>query len=50
MLPIVAKVFERIVNRQLYVYLEENQFLHPEQSGFRPNHSMLDALLKATDD
>ena len=49
-LPIVAKVFERIVHRQLYVYLEENQLLDPEQSDFRPNHSMFDALLKATND
>ena len=48
-LPIVAKVFERIVHKQLYEYLERNQILHPDQSGYRPKHSTLDALLKATD-
>ena len=48
-LPIVAKVFERIVHKQLYEYLERNHILHPDQSDYRPKHSTLDALLKATD-
>ena len=48
-LPIVAKVFERIVHKQLYEYLERNHILHPDQSGYRPKHSTLDALLKAID-
>ena len=48
-LPTIAKVFERIVHKQLYEYLERNHILHPDQSGFRPEHSTLDALLKASD-
>ena len=28
---------------------ERNHTLHPDQSGYRPKHSTLDALLKATD-
>ena len=48
-LPIVAKVFERIVHKQLYEYLERNHILHPDQSSYHPKHSTLDALLKATD-
>ena len=39
----------RIVHKHLYEYLETNHILHPDQSGFRPKHSTLDALLKATD-
>ena len=49
-LPVIAKVFEAVVHRQLYQYLEENQLLDSAQSGFRPMHSSLDALLKTTDD
>ena len=50
MLPVIAKVFEAVVHRQLYQYLEENQLLDSAQSGFCPMHSSLDALLKTTDD
>ena len=35
-LPIIAKVFERNVHKQLHEYLERNHILHPDQSGFRP--------------
>ena len=39
MIPIVSKVFERIVYEQLYDYLEEHDILCQNQSGFRANHS-----------
>ena len=38
-LPIVAKILERIVFDQLYDYLQEHSLLTPHQSGFRPGHS-----------
>ena len=49
MIPIVAKVFERIVYDQLYAYLEEHDILYQNQSGFRATHSTVTALLEATD-
>ena len=49
MIPIVAKVFERILYEQLYTYLEEHNILCQNQSGSRANHSTLTALLEATD-
>ena len=49
-LPIVAKVFELIVHRQLYEYLQANSLLHPAQSGLRSLHSIQDVLLKSVDD
>ncbi|KAJ1163810.1 hypothetical protein NDU88_004262 [Pleurodeles waltl] len=49
-LPFPAKVIEKIVNRQLTHYLEENNILDPSQSGFRSNHSTETALIAATDD
>ena len=48
-IPIVAKVFERILYEQLYAYLEEHDILCQNQSGFPANHSTVTALLEATD-
>ena len=48
-IPVVVKVFERIVYEQLYAYLEEHVILCKHQSGFRAIHSTVTALLEATD-
>ena len=47
--PVVAKVFERIIYDQLYEYLNDNKLLSSCQSGFRSIHSTVTALLEATD-
>ncbi len=49
-LPIVSKVFEREVFRQLYAYLSNNSLLSKFQSGFQPKHSTLSALIQMCDD
>ena len=48
-IPIVAKVFERVVYNQLLQYLSENELLSTYQSGFRSVHSTVTALVEATD-
>ena len=48
-IPVVAKVFERMIYDQLYHYLTKNNFLSSQQSGFRSLHSTLTALIEATD-
>ena len=48
-IPVVVKVFERIVYEQLCAYLEEHDILCKHQSGFRATHSTVTALLEATD-
>ena len=48
-IPVVAKVFERIIYDQLYHYLNENDLLSRHQSGFRSLHSTVTALIEATD-
>ena len=47
---VVAKVFERIIYDQLYLFLSENNLLTNCQSGFRGLHSTVTALLEATND
>lgn len=49
MLPVIAKVFESLVHRQLHSYLSTNSLLHPNQFGFCPRHSTQDALLRTMD-
>ena len=46
---VVAKIFERVLYDQLYLYLGENCILSRYQSGFCSLHSTVTALLEATD-
>ena len=41
---------KKVVNNQLYLYINENKILLSCQSGFRSLHSNLTALLEATND
>ena len=43
-LPILSKILERFVHRQIYNYLTENKILSPNQFGFRPKLSTSTAL------
>ena len=47
-LPIVSKIFQKIIYQQLYDYLNENKFLSNYQSGFRSLYSTQTALLETT--
>ena len=47
-IPVVAKVFERIIYDQMYVFLTDNNLLCNSQSGFRCLHSTVTALLEST--
>ena len=48
-LLIVSKVFEKEVFWQLYRYLSNNALFSRFQSGFRPKHSTLSALIQICD-
>ena len=48
-LPVIAKIVERTVQRQLYYYLSSNHLLAPTQHGFRPRHSTETALTSVSD-
>ena len=48
-LPILGKIFERIVYNQLYYFLEKYNLLHCNQFGFRKNRSTIDAVMDQLD-
>ena len=47
-IPVVAKVFERIIYDQAFAYVTEHNLISRHQSGFRRLHSTV-TLLEATD-
>ena len=47
-LPVVSKIIEKVIFKQLYEYLTHNNLLAGSQHGFIPMHSTLTALLEAT--
>jgi hypothetical protein len=49
-LPIVSKVFEKVLYGQLYDYFVVNILLSQNQFGFRQFHSTASALLDSTNE
>merc|ERR1711911_474744 len=45
----ICKLFERMVNHRLVWFLETNNFLSPQQSGYRKNKSTMDSLSQLVD-
>ena len=49
-LPVVSRLFEKLIYDQLYTYLSNNHLLFTRQSGFRLFHSVLTSLLNCSND
>ena len=49
-LPVISRLFERLVANQLYQHMNDNGYFSSEQSGFLRLHSTVTCLLKNTDD
>jgi hypothetical protein len=49
LLPVISKIFERIVFNQMYTYLTTNNLLYDSQHGFRMQHSTETASLEFID-
>ena len=43
-LPIVSKIFEKVIYKQLYTYFEQNNILYEHQYGIRKHMSTVQAL------
>ena len=44
LLPLVSKIFEKVIHNQTQIYLDQKEILYKFQSGFRQNHSTDTAL------
>ena len=49
-LPVISRLFEKIIFDQMYKYFFANKLFFSDQSGFRALHSVLTCLLKCTND
>ena len=49
LLPTINKVFEKVVHKHLYEYLNHNNLLTSSQYGFRPNHATEYAAMELVD-
>ena len=48
LLPVLGKIFEKIIFEKLYCHLCNNGLITPHQSGFRPGDSAINQLLSIT--
>jgi len=48
LLPIMSKIFEKVINARITEKLDENNLIDENQYGFRKGHSTEDAILKFT--
>lgn len=48
-LPFLSKALEKIMHRQIFQYINQYKLLTDHQSGFRPNHSCVSALIEVSE-
>ena len=46
LLPILSKVLEKVVFKQVMSYLDQNELLHPSHHGSRADHSTTTAVIE----
>lgn len=46
----IRKIFEKIPHKQLFTNLNNNKLISKYESGFRPMHSKVDAMLPSTNE
>ena len=44
LLPVISKILEKVIHKNLYTFLEKNTVLYPRQYGFRKNRSTVNAI------
>ena len=43
-LPSVSKIYEKVVFKRVYAFLDQHNIIYESQYGFRPKHSTIDAI------
>ena len=49
-MPVLTRLFEVPVNRQIHDYLDKNELIYRQQSGFRSLHSVVACLISNAND
>ena len=49
LLPVFSKIFEKVIYKRMYEYLEKNKLIYNCQFGFKANHSTNHALISMTE-
>ena len=49
LLSVFSKIFENLMHKRLYNFLENNEIIHPLQFGFRKKHSTTHTLISMTE-
>ena len=49
-LPVISRLFEKLIADQVYQYMNEHSLFSPHQSGFLKHHPTATSLLKNTDE
>ena len=44
LLPVVSKILEKVVHKNVYTFLEKNNVVYASQYGFRKNRSTVNAI------
>ena len=50
LLPVCAKMFQRLLYNKIFSFFSENDLISPKQSGFRPGESCTNQLLSIAHD
>ena len=45
-LPVISRLFEKLIADQVYQYMNENSLFSPDQSGFLKHHSTATCMQK----
>ena len=49
MLSVISKIFEKLIYKRIYFYLDQEKLIYSKKFGFRGNHSTNHAIISLTE-